>query len=303
MIANPRWIGAGLVALSALSFGAMAIFARFAFVGGVDVTALLFLRFLIAGALMAVLMSALKRPWPRRRNALTLALMGGVGYVAQALCFFLALQHASAGLVALLLYLYPFLVTLLGVAFAGERLTLLRTLAVLSALLGTALTIGAGLSGSPLGSPLGIALGLAAALIYSIYILVGNRVLKEEDPLAAAAVVMLAAAGVFGLVVLVDAPRFPASAAAWAAVLAIALISTVVAMVGFFAGVKRLGAADAATLSTLEPVVTFVLAAIFLDEPVSAAQMAGGAIVLGAVIALARGQAGTGQGKGSTSSR
>ncbi|MDD3325566.1 MAG: DMT family transporter [Zoogloea sp.] len=299
MIANPRWIGAGLVALSALSFGAMAIFARFAFAGGVDVTALLFLRFLIAGALMAVLMSALKRPWPRRRNALTLALMGGVGYVAQALCFFLALQHASAGLVALLLYLYPFLVTLLGVAFAGERLTLLRTLAVLSALLGTALTIGAGLSGSPLG----IALGLAAALIYSIYILVGNRVLKEEDPLAAAAVVMLAAAGVFGLVVLVDAPRFPASAAAWAAVLAIALISTVVAMVGFFAGIKRLGAADAATLSTLEPVVTFVLAAIFLDEPVSAAQMAGGAIVLGAVIALARGQAGTGQGKGSTSSR
>ncbi|WP_298600918.1 DMT family transporter [Zoogloea sp.] len=299
MIANPRWIGAGLVALSALSFGAMAIFARFAFAGGVDVTALLFLRFLIAGALMAVLMSALKRPWPRRRNALTLALMGGVGYVAQALCFFLALQHASAGLVALLLYLYPFLVTLLGVVFAGERLTLLRTLAVLSALLGTALTIGAGISGSPLG----IALGVAAALIYSIYILVGNRVLKEEDPLAAAAVVMLAAAGVFGLVVLVDAPRFPASAAAWAAVLAIALISTVVAMVGFFAGIKRLGAADAATLSTLEPVVTFVLAAIFLDEPVSAAQMAGGAIVLGAVIALARGQAGAGQGKGSTSSR
>ncbi len=299
MIANPRWIGAGLVALSALSFGAMAIFARFAFADGVDVTALLFLRFLIAGALMAVLMSALKRPWPRRRNALTLALMGGVGYVAQALCFFLALQHASAGLVALLLYLYPFLVTLLGVVFAGERLTLLRSLAVLSALLGTALTIGAGIAGSPLG----IALGVAAALIYSIYILVGNRVLKQEDPLAAATVVMLAAAAVFGLVVLIDAPRFPASTAAWAAVLAIALISTVVAMVGFFAGIKRLGAADAATLSTLEPVVTFVLAAIFLDEPVSAAQMAGGAIVLGAVIALARGQAGTGQGKGSTSSR
>lgn len=114
MTVNPRWIGAGLVALSALSFGAMAIFARFAFAGGVDVTALLFLRFLIAGALMAGVMIASRRPWPTRRNTLTLALMGGVGYVAQALCFFLALKHASAGLVALLLYLYPFLVTLLG---------------------------------------------------------------------------------------------------------------------------------------------------------------------------------------------
>lgn len=174
---NPRWIGAGLVALSALSFGAMAIFARFAFAGGVDVTALLFLRFLIAGGLMAVAMVVSRRRWPTGRNALTLVLMGGVGYVAQALCFFMALKHASAGLVALLLYLYPFLVTLLGVQFAGERLTPLRVSAVLAALLGTALTIGAGLAGRPLG----IGLGIAAALIYSVYIVVGGRVLRQED--------------------------------------------------------------------------------------------------------------------------
>ena len=298
MEGNPRWIGAGLVALSALSFGAMAIFARFAFAGGVDVTALLFLRFLIAGSLMAVAMAVLRRPWPVGRNALTLVLMGGVGYVAQALCFFWALKHASAGLVALLLYLYPFLVTLLGVRFAGERLTSLRVTAVLAALLGTALTIGAGLAGSPLG----IGLGVAAALIYSVYIFVGGRVLRQEEPFAAATVVMLSAAVVFGGLVMGGAPRFPVSPAGWMAVLAIALVSTVVAMVSFFAGIRRLGAADAATLSTLEPVVTFVLAAVFLDEPVTPLQMAGGAIVLGAVIALARGDA-RGQDKGSTSSR
>lgn len=298
MEGNPRWVGAGLVALSALSFGAMAIFARFAFASGVDVTALLFLRFLIAGSLMAVAMGVSRWPWPAGLNALTLALMGGVGYVAQALCFFLALKHASAGLVALLLYLYPFLVTLLGVRFAGERLTRLRVAAVLAALLGTALTIGAGLAGSVLG----IGLGVAAALIYSIYIVVGGRVLRQEDPFAAATVVMLSAAAVFGLLVMGGAPRFPASLDGWAAVLAIALVSTVVAMVSFFAGIKRLGAADAATLSTLEPVVTCVLAAVFLDEAVTLPQMAGGAIVLGAVIALARGDAHD-QRKGSTSSR
>jgi drug/metabolite transporter (DMT)-like permease len=71
--------------------------------------------------------------------------MGGVGYVGQSLCFFLALNHASAGLVALLLYLYPFLVTLIGVMFLGERMTPLRAAAVLAALLGTGLTIGSGL--------------------------------------------------------------------------------------------------------------------------------------------------------------
>ena len=106
-----------------------------------------------------------------------------------------------------------------------------------------------------------------------------------------------------GLVGVIIAPVHIHPFEGFLAVLAIALVSTVVAMVGFFAGIKRLGAADAATLSTLEPVVTFALAAIFLDEPVTASQMAGGAIVLGAVIALARGQAAPDQDKGSTSSR
>jgi len=284
---NPRWTGAGLIALSAVSFGAMAIFARFAFAGGVELTAVLFLRFLIAGGVMAAVMLVTHRRWPSRRNMRVLALMGGVGYVGQSLCFFSALKHASAGLVSLLLYLYPFLVTVLGVVFLGERLTALRVAAVMAALLGTALTIGGGLAGSSLG----IAFGVATALIYSVYILVGSRVLKAEDSLAAATVVMLSAAAVFGVICWVTEPRFPDSPTAWVAVLAIALVSTVVAMVSFFAGIQRLGAADAATLSTLEPVVTFVLAAVFLGEPLALPQAAGGAIVLGAVIALARGDA------------
>ncbi len=50
----------------------------------------------------------------------------------------------------------------------------------------------------------------------------------------------------------------------------------------------RLGAADAATLSTLEPVVTVLLAAIFLGETVGGWQIAGGGIILAAVIVLAR---------------
>ena len=282
---DSRMMGVALVALSAACFGAMAIFARFARADGVDVLALLFLRFVIAGGVMALVMCLSRRAWPRGRNLTVLALMGGVGYVGQSLCFFLALDHASAGLVALLLYLYPFLVMLIGVIFLGERLSALRAGAVLAALLGTGLSIGPGLAGSVIG----VGLGVGAALIYSIYILVGGRVLKEEDPLAAATVVMLAAATVFGIGVVLDGPRFPVSFAGWASVLAIALLSTVFAMAGFFAGIKRLGASDAATLSTLEPVVTFVLAALFLDEPVTPLQMAGGAIVLSAVIALARG--------------
>uniref|UniRef100_UPI00145E139B DMT family transporter n=1 Tax=Aromatoleum evansii TaxID=59406 RepID=UPI00145E139B len=191
---NERLVGAAYVAVSAAAFGAMAIFARFASASGADVVTVLFLRFLISAVLMSAVMLATRRRWPSARNAAILVAMGGIGYVAQSYAFFEALNFASAGLVALLLYLYPILVTVLGAVFLSQRLTTGRVLAVLTALAGTALTIGGELSGRPLG----IILGVAAALIYSIYILVGNRVMAREAPLASATVVMMAAAAVYG---------------------------------------------------------------------------------------------------------
>lgn len=285
---NQRVLGALLVAVSAASFGAMAIFARYAYADGADVVAVLFLRFAIAATLMSLYMAIARRRWPRGRNLAILAAMGGVGYVGQSLAFFSALNHASAGLVALLLYLYPFLVTVLGALFLREPLGVRRALAVLAALAGTALTLGGGISGEPVG----VALGIAAALIYSIYILVGSRVLASSDAMGAATVVMISAAVVFGAIALATRPRFPLEPAGWAAVLAIAVVSTAIAMGGFFAGIRLLGAADAATLSTLEPAVTIALAAVFLDEPMNALQLVGGVVILSAVVWITRSSGG-----------
>lgn len=281
---DERVAGGLYVAVSATSFGAMAIFARTAYDSGADVVTVLFLRFLIAALLMTCVMLAARWRWPSGRNLAILAAMGGIGYVGQSLSFFSALNHASAGLVALLLYLYPFLVTVFGAFFLREKLTRMRLAAVLIALGGTALTVGSDMGGRPLG----VVLGISAAVIYSIYILVGSRVMKDEAPLAATTVVMIAAAGVFGVLIATSGAQWPQTASGWIAVVAIAVVCTVIAMVGFFVGIQKLGAADAATLSTLEPVVTFVLAAIFLDEAIRMNHLAGGALILGAVIWLSR---------------
>lgn len=138
------------------------------------------------------------------------------------------------------------------------------------------------------GTPTGIAFGAGAAVIYTGYILVGEHVTRRTGAIPAATVIMLAAATVYGSALAWEGARWPSDAAGWGAVAAIALFSTVVAMVGFFAGMQRLGAADAATLSTLEPVVTLVLAAAVLGESLGPVQLAGAVMVLGAVVALAR---------------
>ncbi|MEI7430105.1 MAG: DMT family transporter [Betaproteobacteria bacterium] len=282
---SPRFVGLVCIFLSASGFGAMPIFAKFAYADGVNLPTLLFLRFVMAGLLMALVMLLRGGRWPRGHNLWVLVAMGGLGYAGQAFCYFSALQYATAGLTALLLYLYPVIVTLLSAMLLRRSLTRQRLLAVLFALIGTGLAVGGNFGGSLLG----VVLGLGAALIYSIYILVGERVTQSEDAVASGAVVMLSGAVVYGMVVLWSGePAWPATLTGWGSVVSIALFSTVLAIVGFLAAMQRLGAADAATFSTLEPIVTVLLAAIFLGEEIGLWQALGGATILAAVVVLAR---------------
>ena len=262
----------------------MAIFAKLAYRDGVDLPTMLFLRFAIAGVLLAAWGSAQGMRWPRGRNLLWLLAMGGVGYVGQAYCYFAALQHASAGLVALLLYLYPALVTIFSALLLRRQIGVGRGWAVAAALVGTALTIGGDLHSQSLG----VWLGVGAAMIYSVYILVGEGVITRTGPLPGATVVMLAAAGVFGGAAFSSGLSLPATATGWLAVLAIAVFSTLLAILGFFKGLEKLGAADASTLSTLEPLITLMLAALVLGEVISNLQLFGGLLILAAVVYLAR---------------
>lgn len=282
-LSRPSASGIALIVVSACAFGAMAIFARFAYASGANVTGVLSARFAIAGLLLAAIMGATRRPWPRGRPLAVAIGMGAFGYVGQAVCFFAALNHASAGLVALLLYTYPTLVVLLSAAFLGERLTAAKVALLVASFAGLALMLGGGR-----GTPTGIALALTAAAFYSVYILVGARELKDTDALASTTVVCLSAAVVLALASVFTEPRFPGAAWGWAAAGAIALVSTVIAILAFFAGLKRVGPAVASIVSTLEPVMTVALAWIVLGETLSAAQLAGGALVLGCAIFLAR---------------
>lgn len=282
-----RRLGVALIALSAASFGTLAIFARLAYAAGGEPVAVLFLRFAGAAVFMWGLMAARRQPLPRGSLLVGLILMGGLGYVGQSLSFFTALLYASAGLVALLLYLYPAIVTVLSAMFLRERLTPIKLLALFLAIGGTALTIGR-FGG---GQPLGIVLGIAAAFIYSVYILVGSRITPRAGAIASSTVIITSGAVVFGLLTLLQRPAFPQGRDGLLAALGVSVVATVLPIVTFFAGLARLGPADAATLSTLEPVVTVALAGAILGEAVTGLQLVGGALILVAVVILGRSRA------------
>lgn len=280
-----RLTGLLLVALSAASFGTLAIFARYAYADGMDTFTMLFLRFAFAALLMLVLLAIRRERFPRGATLWQLIGMGAVGYVAQSFCYFTATRYASAGLVALLLYLYPVFVAVLAAVFLREAVTRHKVLALLLALAGTALTVGpAG------GQAAGILLAVSAAAIYSVYIIVGARVMRQVSAIQSSTVIFGAAAAAYGVLSAVNGPHPPATGTGWAVMAAMVLIPTVVAVVAFLAGLERIGPTNAAMLSTLEPVITVGLAAACLHETLAPLTWLGGGLILAAVLVLTRGE-------------
>jgi drug/metabolite transporter (DMT)-like permease len=274
-----------LIAISAASFGTLAIFGRFLYADGLDTFTMLFLRFGCAAVLMLVILLARREKFPRGKILLQLIGMGALGYVGQSFSYLTAIKFASAGLVALLLYLYPIFVFSLSVIVLHERVTWIKIVAMILALIGTALTV------DPAGGELyGILLAIAAALIYSIYIIVGTNVMKHVSAVQSSLVIFASAGAVYGILMAFNGVHLPSTNSGWINILGIVLVATVVPVVAFLAGLERIGPTNAAMLSTLEPVVTVLLAAWIFGEQLQSIALFGGGMILAAVIMLTRGE-------------
>jgi drug/metabolite transporter (DMT)-like permease len=284
---------------SAAGFGAMAIFAKLAYSAEVTLPTLLTARFTLAAVLLWMILVARRLPWRVPwRTMVGLLVMGGLGYVGQSFSYFTALQSIPAATTGLLLYIYPTLVTLLAVLVLKHPLTRSGGLALVLASLGCVLVLGGpgALSGQATLEPVGVAWALAAAGIYSLYIIAGTRLIAGIHPLVAATYIVSAGGLVYLISGLIGGTlSLDVSPGGWAAVVAIALICTVLPIAAFFAGLARLGPARASILSTFEPVVTLALAVLVLGEQIQLFQVLGGALILGGALVVSRQNAGEGQ--------
>ena len=280
-----------LCLLSASCFAALGIFGKLAYDADVGVLTLLTVRFAMAAAGFGIL--TLVVPGARVRMSRRIVLialgLGGIGYAAQAGLFFAALEHVDVSLLSLLLYTYPVFVTVLSIALGRDRATRRRVAALGAASGGVALVlVGAG-SGS--ADAIGVTMGIGAALAYTAYILVADRVIADVPPLAFSAVMTSGAFVTFSVVTLATgALDLGFAAAGWGWLACLAVISTIVAVLSFFAGLRRVGPSNASILSTFEPPVTVLLAFLVFGEQLGAVQLVGGALVLSAVMLLQAGR-------------
>jgi drug/metabolite transporter (DMT)-like permease len=277
---------------SAAGFGAMAIFGKLAYDEGTTVGTLLSSRFALAAVLFWALVlaggeaAAGLRSLGRRDLFMALGL-GAFGYAAQAGCFFAALDRIDASLLSLMLYTYPSMVAVAAILLGRERADARRFTALVLASGGLVLVLANAKAGTL--DPIGAVLALGAASVYTTYILTSQGIAGRMSPMLLSALVCTGATVTLtaGTALIGDLEPGAVTATGWGWLLSLAIVSTVVAVGLFFAGLRRVGPTSAAILSTAEPVVTVLLAFVVFGEVLGPLQLLGGAFVIAAVLVLA----------------
>lgn len=310
---SAQTLGVLLVVVSACGFGSGALFVQPLYDRGMDPQVVLYWRFLTA-ALVAwgfVLVgrggraSLLALPL---RRVVVLALLGAM-YVGNSFGFYASLQVVPITLSSIITYIYPALVAVMATRLVRRLEGRRAWLALGISLAGVALALG-GVPAGELPPAWGLALAVASPVIYAAWIVIQSRVAGDRpvqrraavislppadaqppihvpDPLPATAVMTTATALVYALLVLVTGGSVsPADVpgGAWLPLLAIGLVAGAIAMAAFYAGVRRIGGARAALISTVEPVYTIFMAMLLFGERLTGVQIVGGALVIGAVI-------------------
>lgn len=274
--------------MSAACFATLAVLTRLAYAEGGRALPVLATRFAIAAALLAIY-AAIRQP-----RALQLGVhdlprylaLSVTGYGAASICFFGALHYASASVVTVLLYAYPAIVAVVGAALDRERIGGWRVLAIALTFAGCALAAGLIDPGAVVSLP-GIVLGLGAALAYAAFTLLSERLVPGRSRLVLMTYTFgLSALGVGALVPLVgETFEFAAwTPGLWTIVLVIVAVPTLAAVLLYLRGIRELGAAQAALVSTLEPVFTIAMAATILGERLTMGQALGAALVVAGIV-------------------
>jgi drug/metabolite transporter, DME family len=261
---------------------------------GVEVTAIGFWRVLL-GTLGFLVYGAFRPSLFRvdRRGVLLAGVVGGILVALFEVAFQFGFKHLGVAPTVALLYTAPVMITLLAGPVLGERVTPLRLLLAALTAVGVFLTVtgGEGIKASGnlwigLAGAMGAAVSYAGTTLLARYTVPrygSERVLFLEiagGTLVLAVVLPLVGASP------VEAGWVPAwmhSPTAWVQVVALGIVTVVLANFAFFGAAKRIDAAPTAVGASCEPVVGALLALVFLGQHLAPIGWLGLALVVSGV--------------------
>jgi drug/metabolite transporter (DMT)-like permease len=272
------------ISIASMGFGFLGIFGKIAFKNGLSVGELLSYRFILAGLLIWIFLLLFKPQWIRlnKRQLSIAALLGVFGYALFSSLYFVAIEGLSITLAALLLYTYPFWVSIFSHFFTNDKISKEEGLCLLGASMGLLLLLWGHMEVKNFWA---IFAGLGSAISYAIYVLVSGRVQKNVRPISSTLYVIT-----FGAIALVLYHRPPLHQVGHltpiqgGAILGLAIICTIIPLTLELSALQKLKSATVALLMMIEPVTAAILGMALFGERLSVQQTLGAVIVLACLI-------------------
>lgn len=287
-----REIGFVWLLLSAAGYAFLPIFARSIYIhSDLQPTDIALWRFIFATPLIWLFiflreqMSA-DRGSVRQANYPVLRMMSlGILYAGAALSAFAGLELIPASIYVVLFFTYPAMVALISLLL-GTRLPLSAWIALVMTLVGIVLTVPE-VGSLQEGSIAGVFIALLNALFVAVYFTLVGRFTRGSSSVGRGSayvitgtlIVLLLASPVLGL-------NMPPNLTTWLLLIGLASVSTTMPIFLAMIGIRLVGAARAAIITTIEPVLAMVLAMILLGEVVLGVQWLGAAFIIGGVLLL-----------------
>ena len=286
--------GVALAVVAAFGFSFKAILVKLAYPYGVDAITLLALRmaFALPVFLWVGFSASRNAPALSRRDWLVVALLGSLGYYGASILDFLGLKYISAGLERLILFTYPTLTLLFGVALHGRAITRREGLSLALCYAGIAAAFAHDLQFSADTTVVWIGGGFvfASSVSYALYLSGSAGMIAKLGAARFTALAMLVSTAATGGHFLATQP-LTALIQPWpvyALGAAMGLFCTVLPVFAQSAAIRRVGSGQAALVGMVGPLLTIVFAWLLLDEGFSTAQMIGVALVIAGVAAVSR---------------
>ncbi len=277
--------------LAAISYGTNPLGALNLYADGMNANSVIFYRYGLATAILAVIMLVQKKSFTITRKEFAVLSILGVLMALSSLTLYCSFNFMDAGIASTLLFVYPVMVAVMMAIFFKERVTPVTAISILLALFGISLLYKGG-DGVTL-SAVGVVLVMVSSLTYAVYIIIVNKSqllmssVKLTFYVLLTGTVMIYVYSLFGP----NAQLMPLnSPMMWVYALVLAVFPTVVSLILMVIAVHNVGSTPTAVMGALEPITAVCIGIFVFGEAFTFRLAIGILLILSAVILIVAGK-------------
>jgi len=276
-----------IVAIGAISYGALTSFAKIAYNEGYSAAEITFAQAFLGALVLWLLTATTKKSAKVSVKSKWKLVIAGAAMGCSAYCFYLSVKFIPVSLSIVLLMQVSWISNLAECILFKRKPLIAEFIASLMIILGTTLAgnlIGA--SGEDVAIS-GVVLALAAACFYTVYVLATSKLGNELPKLQKSA---LMTSGSALMILMINLPsitsnsHFDIGLLKWGSLLAI--FGTVIPPICFTIGMPKIGPSLSGILLTLELPAVVLCAHLILKEPITGLQLSGIGVMITAIIYL-----------------